>query len=176
VTAQDFKDESTWLRHSLLRLLIILRYATDSRAETGLRRQFLLGLRDLDYVEGRTESVKPLCRRLLRPSAVRIGRPATIIRTSLIYPVRGATNRAKCILLGFPETKSSLPASFLNGRNHPVDLNADRKASASLPASTLSIPICLETVTLALPFLGEIHLIARILLDGFIRALCQRRR
>jgi hypothetical protein len=39
---------------------------------------------------------------------------------------------------------------------------------------TLSIPICLETVTLALPFLGEIHLIARILLDGFVRTLCQR--
>jgi hypothetical protein len=56
VTAQDFKDEYTWLRHSLLRLRIILRYAKDSRAESGLRRQFLLGLRDLDYVEGRTES------------------------------------------------------------------------------------------------------------------------
>ena len=56
------------------------------------------------------------------------------IRTSLTYPVRGATTRAKCILLGFPETKSSLPASFLNGRNHQVDLIADRKASASLPA------------------------------------------
>src|ERR1700719_2382178 len=84
--------------------------------------------------KGEPRAVKPLCRRLLRPSAVRIGHPATIIRTSLIYPVRGATNRAKCILLGFPETKSSLPASFLNGRNHQVDLNADRKASASLPA------------------------------------------
>ena len=56
MTAQDFKDEYTWLRHSLLRLRIILRYAKDSRAESGLRRQFLLGLRDLDYVEGRTES------------------------------------------------------------------------------------------------------------------------
>ena len=41
-------------------------------------------------------------------------------------------------------------------------------------SGTLSIPICLETVTLALPFLGEIHLIARILLDGLIRTLCQR--
>jgi hypothetical protein len=43
-------------------------------------------------------------------------------------------------------------------------------------SGTLSSPICLETVTLALPFLGEIHLIARILLDGFIRTLCQRYR
>jgi hypothetical protein len=37
VTAQDFKDEYTWLRYSLLRLRIILRYAKDSRAESGLR-------------------------------------------------------------------------------------------------------------------------------------------
>jgi hypothetical protein len=42
-------------------------------------------------------------------------------------------------------------------------------------SGTLSIPICLETVTLALPFLGEINLIARIRLDVFIRILCQRR-
>ena len=43
-------------------------------------------------------------------------------------------------------------------------------------SGTLSIPICLETVTLALPFLGEINLIARIRLDVFIRILCQRPR
>jgi hypothetical protein len=33
----DFEDEYTWLRHSLLRLRTILRYAKDSRAESGLR-------------------------------------------------------------------------------------------------------------------------------------------
>ena len=37
MTAQDFEDEYTWLRHSLLRLRTILRYAKDSRAESGLR-------------------------------------------------------------------------------------------------------------------------------------------
>jgi hypothetical protein len=116
-----------------------------------------------------------LCRRSLRPSAIRIGRQATIIRTSLTYPVRGATNRAKCILIGFPETKSSLPASFLNGKNQEVDLNAGRKASASLPAFQNAVdPYQPGDGPLALPFLGEIHLIARIRLDGFVRTLCQR--
>ena len=33
----DFEDESTWLRHRVLRLRTILRYVKDARAETGLR-------------------------------------------------------------------------------------------------------------------------------------------
>ena len=33
----EFGDESTWLRHRVLRLRIILRYVKDPRAEKGLR-------------------------------------------------------------------------------------------------------------------------------------------
>jgi hypothetical protein len=55
------------------------------------------------------------------------------IRTSPTYPVRGATIRATCIPPALAETTSSLPASFVHGRNLQADLSADRKASAALP-------------------------------------------
>jgi hypothetical protein len=33
----DFEDEETWLRHRIMRMRTVLRFAKDPRAEAGLR-------------------------------------------------------------------------------------------------------------------------------------------
>jgi len=47
----EFEDESTWLRHRVLRLRTILRYAKDSRAETGLRELIAEAEKRLEQLE-----------------------------------------------------------------------------------------------------------------------------
>ena len=49
----DFGDESTWLRHRVLRLRTILRYVKDARAETGLRELIADAEQRLDRLEAR---------------------------------------------------------------------------------------------------------------------------
>jgi len=47
----EFEDESTWLRHRVLRLRTILRYAKDARAETGLRELIAEAEKRLEQLE-----------------------------------------------------------------------------------------------------------------------------
>jgi len=47
----EFEDETTWLRHRVLRLRTILRYAKDSRAESGLRELIAEGEKRLEQLE-----------------------------------------------------------------------------------------------------------------------------
>jgi hypothetical protein len=47
----EFEDESTWLRHRVLRLRTILRYAKDSRAESGLRELIAEAEKRLEQLE-----------------------------------------------------------------------------------------------------------------------------
>jgi hypothetical protein len=56
VTAQDFEDEYTWLRHSLLRLQTILRYAKD---ESGLRADIAESEKRLEQLEARRRKNAP---------------------------------------------------------------------------------------------------------------------
>ena len=47
----EFEDESTWLRHRVLRLRTILRYAKDPRAENGLRELIAEAEKRLEQLE-----------------------------------------------------------------------------------------------------------------------------
>jgi len=47
----EFEDETTWLRHRVLRLRTILRYAKDSRAESGLRELIAEAEKRLEQLE-----------------------------------------------------------------------------------------------------------------------------
>ena len=47
----DFEDESTWLRHRVLRLRTILRYVKDARAESGLRELIAEAEQRLEQLE-----------------------------------------------------------------------------------------------------------------------------
>jgi hypothetical protein len=49
----DFEDESTWLRHRVLRLRTILRFVTDARAESGLRELIAEAEQRLEQLEAR---------------------------------------------------------------------------------------------------------------------------
>jgi hypothetical protein len=49
----DFEDESTWLRHRVLRLRTILRYAKDARVERGLRELIGEAEQRLEQLEAR---------------------------------------------------------------------------------------------------------------------------
>ena len=51
VATMEFEDESTWVRHRVLRLRTILRYAKDSRAESGLRELIAEGEKRLEQLE-----------------------------------------------------------------------------------------------------------------------------
>jgi hypothetical protein len=59
VIAQDFEDEYTWLRHSLLRLRTILRYAKDARVESGLRAVIGESEKRLEQLEARRRKNAP---------------------------------------------------------------------------------------------------------------------
>jgi len=47
----DFEDEYTWLRHRVLRLRTILRFVSDSRAESGLRELIAEAEKRLEQLE-----------------------------------------------------------------------------------------------------------------------------
>jgi hypothetical protein len=49
----DFEDESTWLRHRVLRLRTILRFVNDARAESGLRELIAEAEQRLEQLEVR---------------------------------------------------------------------------------------------------------------------------
>ena len=49
----DFEDESTWLRHRVLRLWTILRFVKDARAESGLRELIAEAEQRLEQLEVR---------------------------------------------------------------------------------------------------------------------------
>ena len=51
VATMEFEDESTWLRHRVLRLRTILRYAKDPRAENGLRELIAEAEKRLEQLE-----------------------------------------------------------------------------------------------------------------------------
>ena len=53
MTAQDFEDESTWLRHRVVRLRTILRFVKDARAESGLRELIAEAEQRLEQLEAR---------------------------------------------------------------------------------------------------------------------------
>jgi hypothetical protein len=55
----DFEDESTWLRHRVLRLRTILRYVKDARAETGLRELIAEAEQPLDQLEAQQRTKAP---------------------------------------------------------------------------------------------------------------------
>ena len=56
----DFEDESTWLRHRVLRLRTILRYAKDARAERGLRERIAEAEKRLEQLEARQNRKAPM--------------------------------------------------------------------------------------------------------------------
>jgi hypothetical protein len=58
-TAMDFEDESTWLRHRVLRLRTILRFVKDARAESGLRELIGEAEQRLDQLEARARTEGP---------------------------------------------------------------------------------------------------------------------
>ena len=55
----EFEDESTWLRHRVLRLRTILRYAKDSRAESGLRELIAEAEKRLEQLETIRQAKEP---------------------------------------------------------------------------------------------------------------------
>jgi hypothetical protein len=55
----DFEDESTWLRHRVLRLRTILRFVKDARAESGLRELIAEAEQRLDQLEARARTEGP---------------------------------------------------------------------------------------------------------------------
>ena len=55
----DFEDESTWLRHRVLRLRTILRYMKDARAESGIRELIADAEQRLDQLEARARTEGP---------------------------------------------------------------------------------------------------------------------
>jgi hypothetical protein len=58
--AMDFEDESTWLRHRVLRLRTILRYAKDARVERGLRELIGEAEQRLEQLEARQNTKAPM--------------------------------------------------------------------------------------------------------------------
>jgi len=54
----DFEDESTWLRHRVLRLRTILRYVKDARAESGLLELIAEAEERLEQLDARQHSRK----------------------------------------------------------------------------------------------------------------------
>jgi hypothetical protein len=55
----EWEDESTWLRHRVLRLRTILRYMKDARAESGIRELIADAEQRLDQLEARARTEGP---------------------------------------------------------------------------------------------------------------------
>jgi hypothetical protein len=55
----EWEDESTWLRHRVLRLRTILRYRKDARAESGIRELIADAEQRLDQLEARARTEGP---------------------------------------------------------------------------------------------------------------------
>jgi hypothetical protein len=55
----EWEDESTWLRHRVLRLRTILRYMKDARAESGIRELIGDAEQRLDQLEARARTEGP---------------------------------------------------------------------------------------------------------------------
>ena len=55
----EWEDESTWLRHRVLRLRTILRHMKDARAESGIRELIADAEQRLDQLEARARTEGP---------------------------------------------------------------------------------------------------------------------
>jgi hypothetical protein len=55
----EWEDESTWLRHRVLRLRTILRYMKDARAESGIRELIADAEQRLDQLEATARTEGP---------------------------------------------------------------------------------------------------------------------
>jgi hypothetical protein len=61
-TAMELEDESTWLRHRVMRLRTILRYVKDPRAETSLRELIAEAEQRLEQLHAQARKGPPTSR------------------------------------------------------------------------------------------------------------------